>query len=348
MGDISILAIGILILVSITVGFFLSKKFGAKDSSLVDFSSHEQNLKNAINDLEKRLTDDLKNAETKFDTSLQTVSTNLGVNKGIIEQNTRRISESQEKLFEALAGSKRMGIAGELLLENLLESSGLVKGKQWVQNQNYQKDGKTLHVEFGIVHPKGSIMPIDSHWPKDLYEQLNEIRKQDHSEIREVEEKAKFKELIKAFGEKAKSVNQKYLGSEVSAGFACVYVPSESLYLELNTHVAENKELWISEIHKKFKVVFLGPSTFSAFVSAILLGFNSIAVEEKAQVFLKYLEKFKIIVSTHHEELAKYVNKIEAINRASSDIYRTGERIKTELEKIDNAIKDMNEKGDKA
>ena len=83
MEDISNLTIGILILVSILVGFLLSKKLGTKNS-LTDFSSHEQNLKNAINDLEKRITDDLKNAENKFDTSLQTVSTHLGVNKGII------------------------------------------------------------------------------------------------------------------------------------------------------------------------------------------------------------------------------------------------------------------------
>ena len=43
-------------------------------------------------------------------------------------------------------------------------------------------------------------------------------------------------------------------------------------------------------------IIFLGPSTFSAYISAILLGFNSIAVEEKALLFLKYMEKFKGLI----------------------------------------------------
>ena len=32
----------------------------------------------------------------------------------------------------------------------------------------------------------------------------------------------------------------------------------------------------------------MGPSTFSAYCSAILLGFNSIAVDQKAKTFLKH------------------------------------------------------------
>ena len=49
-------------------------------------------------------------------------------------------------------------------------------------------------------------------------------------------------------------VNKKYIDSPISAGFACIYIPSESLYLELNTHITEEKSLWITEIQKKYKV----------------------------------------------------------------------------------------------
>ena len=119
-------------------------------------------------------------------------------------------------------------------MQNLLDQSGLVKGQQWIQNQNYKKDGSTLHVEFAIVHPSKLVMPVDSHWPKDLYNELNDIRREEQSEDRDKREEKKFKEIVRQFGEKAKEVNQKYLQSALSANFAVVYIPSESLHLEIS------------------------------------------------------------------------------------------------------------------
>ena len=340
MTDLTLIIIIFLILVTSIVIFYLIKKNDNKAQELPDFTKHEDNLIRAISRLEDNMKRELDNATKNY----SEVKEKLGEGKSLVAERTKYISGLSERLLQSISGSKRMGMAGELMLRNILDHSGLVKGKQWIENQNYKKDGKTLNVEFGIVHPTGLIMPIDSHFPSDLYSQLNNIRSQPVSDERDNLEKSKFIELVKVFGEKAKSVSQKYLGHEISANFACVYIPSESLYLEINTHVAETKELWISEIHKKYKVIFLGPSTFSAYISAILLGFNSIAVEEKALLFLKYMEKFKGLLKDHYEDLAKLQNKIESITKGSADASRSGEKIKNELEKIEHELKEINKK----
>jgi len=340
MTDLTLIIIIFLILVTSIVIFYLIKKNDNKAQELPDFTKHEDNLIRAISRLEDNMKRELDNATKNY----SEVKEKLGEGKSLVDERTKYISGLSKRLLQSISGSKRMGMAGELMLRNILDHSGLVKGKQWIENQNYKKDGKTLNVEFGIVHPTGLIMPIDSHFPSDLYSQLNNIRSQPVSDERDNLEKSKFIELVKVFGEKAKSVSQKYLGHEISANFACVYIPSESLYLEINTHVAETKELWISEIHKKYKVIFLGPSTFSAYISAILLGFNSIAVEEKALLFLKYMEKFKGLLKDHYEDLAKLQNKIESITKGSADASRSGEKIKNELEKIEHELKEINKK----
>ena len=340
MTDLTLIIIIFLILVTSIVIFYLIKKNDNKAQELPDFTKHEDNLIRAISRLEDNMKRELDNTTKNY----SEVKEKLGEGKSLVDERTKYISGLSERLLQSISGSKRMGMAGELMLRNILDHSGLVKGKQWIENQNYKKDGKTLNVEFGIVHPTGLIMPIDSHFPSDLYSQLNNIRSQPVSDERDNLEKSKFIELVKVFGEKAKSVSQKYLGHEISANFACVYIPSESLYLEINTHVAETKELWISEIHKKYKVIFLGPSTFSAYISAILLGFNSIAVEEKALLFLKYMEKFKGLLKDHYEDLAKLQNKIESITKGSADASRSGEKIKNELEKIEHELKEINKK----
>ena len=99
-----------------------------------------------------------------------------------------------------------------------------------------------------------------------------------------------MKKIINDYRDKAKDVNKKYVDSAISGGFACVYIPSESLYHEVTTHVNEDKELWISKIQDKTKVTFMGPSTFAAYCSAILLGFNQIEGDRKAKMFVKHLE----------------------------------------------------------
>ena len=177
-------------------------------------------------------------------------------------------------------------------LENLLKNSGLVYEKQWVKNLTIKKDGKSLTVEFAIKHPTGLYLPIDAHWPKTSYEKLLELRKIETSDEIEQQRLKKekddlFKKIINDYRDKAKDVNKKYVDSAISGGFACVYIPSESLYHEVTTHVDEDKDLlWISKIQDETNVTFMGPSTFAAYCSAILLGFNQIEGDQKAKMFV--------------------------------------------------------------
>jgi DNA anti-recombination protein RmuC len=127
-------------------------------------------------DIKKDISDKIENLRTAVTTSVATLGTNVGVNKGIIESKSSEILEAHRRLVDSISGSKKSGIAGELLLENFFRSSGLVENTQWVKNQSYEKDGTTLSVEFAIKHPTGLVLPVDAHWTKTLYEQLSKRR----------------------------------------------------------------------------------------------------------------------------------------------------------------------------
>ena len=180
--DLTIIIITLLILLAAIAIFYLLKKNSNSPQEIVDFTKHEENLIRAIDKLESKMKIELDNASNKY----SEVKEKLGESKSLVDERTKYISGLSERLLQSISGSKRMGMAGELMLKNILDHSGLVKGKQWIENQNYKKDGKTLNVEFGIVHPTGLVMPIDSHFPSDLYGQLNNIRSQPVSDEREV------------------------------------------------------------------------------------------------------------------------------------------------------------------
>ena len=339
MNDYIIIALLVILIVII---IFKNKKNDNQDS--YDPLKHEGYNKDIKEDIKTDISTKIENLRTAITTSVGTVGTNVGVNKGIIESKSGEILEAHRRLVESISGSKKSGIAGELLLENFFRSSGLVENTQWVKNQSYEKDGTTLSVEFAIKHPTGLVLPVDAHWTKTLYEQLSKLREETKNDERDRRIEEVYKEIIKSYGNKAKEVSKKYIDSPISTDFACVYVPSESLYLELNTHITTDKELWISEIQKKYKINFMGPSTFSAYCSAILLGFNSIAVDQKAKTFLKHVDALNLLIKNHFESAETHENNMKRAFKSASDIVSTSEKIKNQMEKAEESIKEIEDK----
>ena len=324
-----IIALLISLVIAVVLGNFISNLIQKKTSS----SS-------------KEIIDKIDTVKRSFEDEFRPISTELTTNKTLIQEKADNIQKVHEKLVNTLTGSSRFGATGELLLKNFFQHSGLVEGTQYIQNQNYIKDGTTLRVEFAIKHPTGLVLPVDSHWTKTAYEQLLELRKQPSSPDRDAKIEEKYKEIIRDYGKKAKDVNTKYISSPISTDFACVYVPSESLYLELNTHITEEKSLWITEIQKKYKVTFMGPSTFSAYCSAILLGFNAISADKRSQNFLKHLDKFKKLVETNYKLAEENQNKTNAAYKKSTDVLQSAEKLTMEMEKVDEELHNLEKKNE--
>ena len=329
-----ILLLLIVVIVAVIVGNIISSIIQKKNS--ID-QLNKSDLTEETNTLTKSFIEEFKK-------SLDPLKTELTTNKTIIEQKAKNIQDAHDKLVNSLTGSSRFGATGQLLLEHLFKNSGLVEKSHWIKNQTYKKDGTTLSVEFAIIHPTGIVMPVDSHWTKTLYENLLELRKETPSEERDEKINDKYKEIIRDYGYKAKDVNEKYISSPISTDFACVYVPSESLYLELSTHITEKKELWISEIQKKYKVTFMGPSTFSAYCGAILLGFKTISVDKRSQNFLKHLDKFKKLLDNNFKTAEATQNKAEAVAKSATDLFRSSEKLNNEFEKVEQELHEMNKK----
>ena len=330
----------VLIIVLIVVAIlFLKRK---NDGDVYSKSDHEGFKTDIISDIQKKI-DQVK---TDLTNSLTTISTAAGTNKGILETKSDQILKEHQRLVDSLTGSKRFGETGELLLENLFKNSGLVYEKQWVKNLTVKKDGKSLTVEFAIKHPTGLYLPIDAHWPKTVYENLLELRKVETTDETEQQRLKKekddlFKKIINDFADKAKFVNDKYINNSISAGFACIYIPSESLYHEITTHINEKKVLWISTVQEKTKVTFMGPSTFSAYCSAILLGFNSIEVDQKAKNFMKHLDSLNSSVKKLHEETITHENNMKKVYTSSQSVSSAAEKIKTKMEKVEEEINNI-------
>ena len=336
----------VLIIVLIVVAIlFLKRK---NDGDVYSKSDHEGFKTDIIADIQKKI-DQVK---TDLTNSLTTISTAAGTNKGILETKSDQILNAHQRLVDSLTGSKTFGKTGELLLENLFKNSGLVYEKQWVKNLTIKKDGKSLTVEFAIKHPTGLYLPIDAHWPKTSYEKLLELRKVETTDEIEQQKLKKekddlFKKIINDYRDKAKEVKKKYVESSISGGFASVYIPSESLYHEITTHVNEEKELWISKVQEITKVTFMGPSTFAAYCSAILLGFNQIEGDQKAKMFVKHKEALTTSIKDLNEATLKHENNLKKAYTDAQAVTSAAEKMQSNMQRITEELDNLKEKDEK-
>ena len=332
----------IVVIIIVLALFFIKKK---NDGDVYSKSDHEGFKDDIIKDINDRV-DQVKK---DLSDTLTTISKDAGTNKGVLETKTDQILKEHQRLIDSLTGSKRFGKTGELLLENLFKNSGLVYEKQWVKNLTIQKDGKSLSVEFAIKHPTGLYLPIDAHWPKTSYERLLELRKvetTDEIEQQRInkEKEDLFKKIINDYRDKAKEVNKKYVDSSISAGFACIYIPAEGLYHEVTTHVNEEKELWISKVQDATKVTFMGPSTFSAYCSAILLGFNQIEGDQKAKMFVKHLEALTNSIDQLNEATSKHENNLKKAYTDAQAVTSSAEKMKTKMQRVKEELNNLENK----
>ena len=270
------------------------------------------------------------------------LSNDLGKTEGLLGN----VSSGVQRLAESFSGSKRFGTKGELILENALKNSGLVEGKDWIKNQNYKVEGTTLNVEFGIIHPSKLVLPIDSHFPMTQYYSLIDHRKKDEEKTEEkIEAERKIlKDIVKDFDNKAKEVRKKYTDNPASVNFSIIYCPSESLHHELSTYIDDNKEMFIEKIQRDHKATLMGPSTFSAFIQSILLGFNTFEADKKAKKFMQHWESLVSLVQKHVEHIQTINNKIEGLVKASNEFDKAGQKISTEIDRIKDSMQEDEEK----
>ena len=174
-----------------------------------------------------------------------------------------RISEEASNLTKALKGDvKKQGNWGEVVLERILERSGLNEGEQGFQKQfsDFSEDGKRILPDVVINLPDNKHIIIDSKVSLIAYERaVNAITEEDR--IRFVKEhlfslKAHIKGLSEKHYQTAKNLN--------SPDFVLLFIPIEASF---SLAIQEDQELFSYAWDQK--VVIVSPSTLLATLRTI-------------------------------------------------------------------------------
>lgn len=240
-----------------------------------------------------------KTLEEKLKDSFKSVVEGIGdVNKAVGE--IKGLATDVGSLKNVLTNVKTKGIMGEVILGNIIRD--FLTSEQYEENVATKK-GSSERVEFAIKLPgqKDSLiyLPVDSKFPYESYSIIHES-----SNIDEINEAKKtFRNNLLKY---ARDVSEKYIDVPNTTDFAVIFLPLEGLYLEaLNMGLFE-------EIQGKYKVNLTGPTTFTAFINSLNMGFRSLMIQKKSADVFKLLGAVKTEFGKFAEALDKTQKKVNA------------------------------------
>jgi DNA recombination protein RmuC len=254
--------------------------------------------------------------ETRLGESFKVVSERLEqVQKGLVEMQT--LASGVGDLKRVLSNVKVKGVLGEYQLASILEQ--ILTPAQYAQNVKTKKGSANI-VEFAIKIPSKSDsmddiwLPIDAKFPSEDYERL--MSAYDLADVNAIEEhKKKLETKIKVF---AKDIKEKYIDPPQTTDFAILFLPFEGLYAE----VLRIPGLF-EQIQRDYKITIAGPTTITAFLSSLQMGFRSLAVEKRTSEIWELLGAVRTEFGKFGVALTNAKNKLDL---ASKEIDNAGVR----------------------
>ena len=222
---------------------------------------NKENIKSILSPLQDRITTFEKKVE---ETHKENIVTHASLKEQIIGLKDLNAQMSKEtlNLTRALKGDNKIqGNWGELVLERVLEKSGLEKDREYVVQQNLvREDGSRALPDVIINLPDGKRIIIDSKVTLVAYERfVNEEEK----ELQEVYLKEHISSLKKHV-EQLSSKNYQDLYDIESLDFVLLFIPIETAF-----SVAINKENSIYNQAFDKNIVIVTPSTLLATLRTI-------------------------------------------------------------------------------
>ena len=250
------------------------------------------------------------------------------VHRGLGEMQT--LATSVGDLKRVLANVKTRGVMGEVQLAAVLEQ--LLAPGQYETNVA-TRPGSRERVEFAIRFPGRSgdapvWLPIDAKFPLEDYQRLQDAQEAGDT----VSAAAAAKALEARLRLEAASVAEKYLEPPATTDFALLYLPFEGLYAE----VLRRPGLF-EQLQRESRVTVCGPTTLSAVLNSLQMGFRTLAIEKRSSEAWQLLGEVKGEFGRYAEVLARAKVQLQTVANSIDQAEVRSRQIERRLKDVETA-----------
>ncbi len=287
-------------------------------------ASNEAQLEKMRATVDEKLTSTLSE---RLDTSFKAVGTQLAkVYESLGEM--QKLSSGVTDLQRLLTNVKARGTWAEIQLGEILSQT--LTNEQYEQNISVSNNSE--RVEFAIKIPSKSddnefiYLPIDSKFPQEDYLRLCEAADNADKDAVELYGKA----LERTVKTEAATISKLYINVPYTTDFAIMFLSTEGLYAEI---IRRNG--LVEELQNKYRILICGPTTITAFLNSLKMGFRTIALDRRAAEVWKVLGATKQQYDRFTETLIKAKRKIEEAGVALEDAQKRNGIIRKSLRNVE-------------
>jgi DNA recombination protein RmuC len=284
-----------------------SKKFAEQN---------KESIGNLLNPLNEKIKDFQKRVEEVYDKESKLRFSLAEQVKDLVDAN-KKVSEEANNLARALKSeSKTAGNWGEMILESILEKSGLVKGREYfMQESGRTEDGRIVYPDVVVKYPGDRFVVIDSKLSLNAYERYQ-------SSDDKVQQEQAIKEHLRSVKEHIISLSSKnYQGlyELKSLDFTMMFIPIEPAYF---LAVNADQELWTYAYERR--ILLISPTNLIAALKMIesmwrqeFIGQNAIEIAkrggdmyDKFVAFVEDMDKLGARITDAQKAWDSAVNKL--------------------------------------
>jgi len=168
-------------------------------------------------------------------------------------------------------------------------------------------------------------LPIDCKFPIEDYQRLLDAQERADAEAASAAAQA----LERRVRDEAKTIHGKYVAPPHTTDFAILFLPAEGLYAE----VIRRPGLF-EVLQRDHRVTVAGPTTLTAILNALQMGFRTLAIEQRSSEVWRLLGEVK----TEFGKFGGILEKAEKqLNTVSKSIGEAGRKTRT----ISRALRDV-------
>ncbi len=267
--------------------------------------SNERNMKSLQEDNNRQLDKMRETVDEKLSKTInERFEQSFDVLKKQLESVYKSLGEMQSiatdvgSLTKMLSNVKTTGIFGEIQLGAIFDQ---ILTKDQYETNFVTGDGREP-VEYAVKLPGQAdgdfvYMPVDSKFPYTIYSELqNAYEANDFDSVKQ--KKDQLKNTIRSM---AKDISAKYIYPPKTTNFAVMFLPVEGLYAEVA------KQGLIEELQQKYNITIAGPTTMSALLNSLQMGFRTLAIQKKSGEVWRILGA----VRTEFDKFNNIVDKIQ-------------------------------------
>ncbi len=267
---------------------------------------NEKKLDEMRNTVDEKLQSTL---EKRLTASFNQVSNRLQeVYRGLGEMSN--LAAGVGDLKRVLSNVKARGTWAEIQLGTILEQ--VLTSDQYAKNVQVNPDSRET-VEFAIKLPGPKDdpdacvwLPVDSKFPQEDYLRIYEAAEQGNP----ASVQTATEELARTVRSAAKDIAGKYLCPPHTTDFGIMFLATEGLYAEILRQPG-----LVEELQHRHRVVIAGPTTITAILNSLRMGFQTLSIEKQAAEVWRVLGAVKTEFGKFGDTLSKVKKQIDTASK---------------------------------